>query len=147
EFSEASKQLASDPMRLAEAFGIRRGRLDGNDVLAVHAAAVRAVAQLRSGEGPVLLECKTTRMRGHYEGDSQKYRPPADIEAATRADPLARCEAVLRELGVSEDAIAQAARGAADRVDAAVARARAGALPSMAAALADVYSPAHGVSA
>lgn len=143
EFSEVSRQLATDAVKLADAFGIAHARVDGNDVMAVHGKAAEAVARLRAGDGPFLLECVTQRVRGHFEGDPQKYRDAADIETAQREDPLHRCEALLAKLGVTSAAIAEIREDVARQVSDAVTAARAGSAPSAAAALADVYSPAR----
>lgn len=140
EFSPASKQLATQPASLARAFGIPTETVDGNDVVAVSEAAVAAVEAVRSGAGPYLIECKTTRVRGHFEGDPQKYRDAAEFEEIGRRDPLKRAEDELRKLGVQEADIAAAGDAAKRRVDEAVAAARAGTAPPPAAALADVYS-------
>jgi pyruvate dehydrogenase E1 component alpha subunit len=48
--------------------------VDGQDALAVHAVVAEAVDRARAGEGPTLIEAKTLRIRGHYEGDRQPYR-------------------------------------------------------------------------
>ena len=48
--------------------------VDGSDVCAVYEAAVEAVKRARSGQGPSLLECKTFRHHGHFEGDQQTYK-------------------------------------------------------------------------
>ena len=50
--------------------------VDGNDVLAVHSATERALAHVRAGNGPYLLECKTFRMTGHSAHDAAHYVPP-----------------------------------------------------------------------
>ncbi len=141
EFSEAASQLATDPRRMAAAYGMRTLTVDGNDVLAVAAAAQTAVTQIRAGEGPCMLECETKRMRGHYEGDPQKYRDPADIDAATRNDPLVRCEAQAISAGKSQKVIETIKAEIKARVDAAVAVARSGAPPTPVDAFGDVYSP------
>ena len=55
--------------------------VDGQDALAVYHATAEAVDRARRGEGPTLIEAKTLRVRGHFEGDQQQYRddvPPAD---------------------------------------------------------------------
>jgi acetoin:2,6-dichlorophenolindophenol oxidoreductase subunit alpha len=141
EFSPASRQLAAEPSKLAEAFGIPTERVDGNDVMAVRAAAMAAVAAIRAGGGPFLVECKTTRVRGHFEGDPQKYRDPGEFEDIGRNDPIKRTADELRALGVADAPIAAADEAARRRVDEAVVAARAGTAPVPAAALADVYSP------
>jgi len=140
EFSPASRQIAADASSLAGAFGIGTETVDGNDVVAVRAAALAAVGRIRDGNGPFLIECKTTRMRGHFEGDPQKYRDATDLEAAGRKDPIERAAEKLRKMGVSEADIAAAADAAARRIDEAVARGRAGTSPIPSEALADVYS-------
>ena len=53
---------------------VERETVDGNDAVAVRAAFARLLATARRGEGPFLLECLTHRLRGHYEGDPQRYR-------------------------------------------------------------------------
>lgn len=60
----------------------------GNDVLAVRDAAQRAVDRAREGGGPTLLECRTYRWRGHFEGDAQRYRTKEEVAAWRERDPL-----------------------------------------------------------
>ena len=67
--------------------------VDGNDVLAVHEAAGRAVAHARSGQGPYLIECKTFRMTGHSAHDAAHYVPPSLLEEWGKLDPIERLEA------------------------------------------------------
>jgi pyruvate dehydrogenase E1 component alpha subunit len=147
EFTQASQQLATDPQRMAAAYGMRARKVDGNDVAAVASAAREAVAAIRAGDGPFLLECVTRRVRGHFEGDPQKYRDADDVAAASREDPLARCEAQLIAGGLSQADIDAVKAETTARVDTAVAKARAGTPPSPADTLADVYSPLRAVSA
>jgi pyruvate dehydrogenase E1 component alpha subunit len=140
EFSPASRQLAAEPVGLAHAFGIPTERVDGNDVSAVRTAAAVAIEAVRVGAGPFLIECKTTRVRGHFEGDPQKYRDAVEIEEIGRKDPIKRAEEELRNMGVPKADIAAADDAARRRVDEAVATARAGTAPLPAEALADVYT-------
>ena len=73
------------------AYGMAAVAVDGNDVLAVHAAAARAVARARAGEGPTLLECKTYRTRPHAEGMRDTgYRTQEEIDAWKAKDPIDR---------------------------------------------------------
>ena len=58
----------------AAAYGVPGVVVDGQDALAVQTATLAAVERARAGEGPTLIEAKTLRIRGHYEGDPQKYR-------------------------------------------------------------------------
>ncbi|WP_220454062.1 alpha-ketoacid dehydrogenase subunit alpha/beta [Nocardioides immobilis] len=69
--------------------------VDGGDPVAVCEAVSGAAEQCRRGEGPVLLECKTVRLSGHYNKDIQHYRGQDDIDAAAEEDPLLR----MREMG------------------------------------------------
>lgn len=62
----------------AAAYGMPGVVVDGQDALAVHRQMAAAVARARAGEGPTLIEAKTLRIRGHYEGDRQPYR--TDLE-------------------------------------------------------------------
>jgi pyruvate dehydrogenase E1 component alpha subunit len=141
EFSPAARQIATEPSNLAETFKIPAERVDGNDVVAVRAAALAAVEAVRAGGGPRLVECKTTRVRGHFEGDPQKYRDAGEFDEIGRKDPLKRTADALRVMGVAETDIAAVDETARRRVDEAVAAARAGTAPAPEAALADVYSP------
>jgi pyruvate dehydrogenase E1 component alpha subunit len=62
----------------ASAYGMPGAVVDGQDALAVHRETAAAVARARAGEGPTLIEAKTLRIRGHYEGDRQPYRTDLD---------------------------------------------------------------------
>lgn len=62
-------------------------RVDGNDPVAVYAAAKTAIERARAGEGPTLLECMTFRFRGHLVGDPGEYIPKDQMDAAQAADP------------------------------------------------------------
>jgi TPP-dependent pyruvate/acetoin dehydrogenase alpha subunit len=72
----------------AKAYGIKGAIVDGNDVIAVERTAREAVAYARAGNGPVLIEAKTMRMRGHAQHDAADYVPKEMLEAWKRRDPL-----------------------------------------------------------
>jgi pyruvate dehydrogenase E1 component alpha subunit len=74
--------------------------VDGNDVLAVHEAVSEAVKRARKGEGPSLVECKTYRWRGHFEGDACTYRCDEELKEWMAKDPIPRFEEKLVESGV-----------------------------------------------
>src|ERR1700733_3009879 len=129
EFSPAARQLATEPQKLAETFNMPIEGVDGNDVAAVRAAAVTAIEAVRAGGGPRLLECKTTRVRGHFEGDPQKYRDAGEFDEIGRKDPLKRAADSLRAIGVPEADIAAADEAARRAAAVAVAAARPGPPP------------------
>jgi pyruvate dehydrogenase E1 component alpha subunit len=73
-------------------YGLERETVDGNDVVAVRDAFGSFLAQARGGEGPFLLECLTHRLRGHYEGDPQRYREALAADEWQRLDPILRLQ-------------------------------------------------------
>jgi TPP-dependent pyruvate/acetoin dehydrogenase alpha subunit len=81
----------------AKAYGIASMIVDGNDVVAVYQVAKDAVERCRAGNGPVLIEAKTHRMRGHAQHDPAEYVPKAMKEFWTAQDPIARYEKYLTE--------------------------------------------------
>jgi TPP-dependent pyruvate/acetoin dehydrogenase alpha subunit len=74
----------------AQGYGMPGIVIDGNDVLAVHAAAQEAYARARSGQGPTLIECKTYRWLGHSERDPRDLRPAEEIAAWKEKCPIKR---------------------------------------------------------
>ncbi|MCP9801049.1 pyruvate dehydrogenase (acetyl-transferring) E1 component subunit alpha [Synechococcus sp. RedBA-s] len=83
-------RATSDPeiWRKAAAFGMAGEEVDGMDVLAVRAAAQRAVDRARAGEGPTLLECLTYRFRGHSLADPDELRSEVEKEFWAKRDPI-----------------------------------------------------------
>jgi pyruvate dehydrogenase E1 component alpha subunit len=78
--------------------------VDGNDVLAIRQAAAEAAERARKGKGPTLIENKTYRRRGHFEGDPQKYREQAEVaEWGQKNDPLYRFTSTLKKKKVLTD--------------------------------------------
>ena len=82
--------------------------VDGQDFFAVHEAARTAIERARKGEGPTLIECKTYRHYGHFEGDTQRYKRLEDMELYTgQKDPLTLFKArVLSEGWLTKDDLA-----------------------------------------
>jgi TPP-dependent pyruvate/acetoin dehydrogenase alpha subunit len=79
------------------AYGVPATIVDGQDPLAVFAAVQVAVDRARAGEGPSLIEAKTLRIRGHYEGDRQPYRDDLTDPDEIPDDPIVQLRAVLGE--------------------------------------------------
>ena len=139
EFSPTDTQFNAPLTGFANAFGIPAEQVDGDDVIAVTAAAKRLVEEARV-DGPRVLECSTHRHHGHFEGDPQRYRDDEEKKNALSQDPLFKCEANLSALGVKEAAIQKIRDDVASRVAAAVEKARAGTEPDFEAARNDVYT-------
>jgi acetoin:2,6-dichlorophenolindophenol oxidoreductase subunit alpha len=72
--------------------------VDGNDVIAVCEAAAEAISRARQGKGPSLIECKTYRHRGHFEGDACVYRDEDELVEWKEKDPIPRLEKKLLEM-------------------------------------------------
>jgi len=125
----------------APAYGIPGKTVDGNDVLAVYEAVGEAVARARRGEGPTLVECKTWRWHGHFEGDSQTYKTKEEIEDWMKKDPILRFREQLVKTGVftqqDADKIDQAMDG---EVEKAVKFAEESPFPAPEETLEDVYA-------
>lgn len=87
----------------AKAYAIPGVVVDGNDVFAVHKAVSAAVERARKGEGPSLIEAKTYRYRGHYEGDPQVYKTKEEMEKWRELDAVDRLRKNILESQVASD--------------------------------------------
>ena len=114
--------------------------IDGNDLAIVHGAAADAIARLRSGDGPYLLECMTHRMAGHFVGDAQHYRTKEELAAMKEKCPIERLKRNLMSSGVSESELEAIGEETRQEVLQAVERARAAPRPDATTALEWVYS-------
>ena len=96
----------NDIFRIGEPFDISSFVVDGNNVLDVYEVSRRSVDLCRHGDGPVLIECKTYRIRGHVgpddniQGTHTDIRPKDEIELWTQKDPVKRFEGELLESGI-----------------------------------------------
>ncbi len=114
----------------AAAYGLEPIVVDGNDVDAVYAVAVTALARARGGDGPSLVEAVTYRHGGHSRADPGKYRPDDEVAAWKARDPLTTYRARLEASGVDATAL-DAIEGEADaKVAAAEQEARVGPEPT-----------------
>ena len=129
----------------AQGYGFPGIRVDGNDVIAVHAVTRWALEHARSGNGPVLIEAFTYRMSAHTTADDPtKYRLAADEEAWVSRDPLVRLEKHLRNERLADQAFFDDLRREGDAL-ASDLREKVLAMesPGFEAAFADVYAGAH----
>lgn len=120
EFSAAADQHRASFEDRARGYGIGYRHVDGNDVAAVAETVGEIVTGLRAGGGPVLLEAETYRWHGHYEGDPERYRDPAEVEEWRGRDPLVRTAALL-----DADEVARLDREVEEEIDKALAEASA----------------------
>ncbi|HLF16689.1 MAG TPA: pyruvate dehydrogenase (acetyl-transferring) E1 component subunit alpha [Candidatus Thermoplasmatota archaeon] len=138
------KQSASESFAIkAAAYGMPGVQVDGNDVLAVYAAAKEAVDRARRGEGPTLIECVTMRMGAHSTSDDpSRYCPPEQLKEWVAKDPVKRFEAFLaRNKILDEKAMARIAKEAEEEVAAAVTAAeKVAPLPPVESMFDDVYA-------
>lgn len=109
EFTRQDKhQTIADIADRASSYGIVGVVADGNDVEAMSAVSKEAADRARAGDGPTLIEAKTYRHRGHFEGDMARYRPQDEVDAWMARDPIDLYSARLtQDFGVSEDDIAK----------------------------------------
>ncbi len=92
--------------RRGEGFGIPGKLVDGMNVLEVRAAADEAVAHVRAGKGPLLLELKTYRYRGHSMSDPAKYRTREEVKTTREErDPITFIKKRLLEDGETEETL------------------------------------------
>jgi acetoin:2,6-dichlorophenolindophenol oxidoreductase subunit alpha len=122
-------------------YGLERETVDGNDVVAVRDAFALFLETARRGDGPFLLECLTHRVRGHYEGDPDRYREAIAAEEWQRLDPILR----LQRRGIAEgwlddDASARLEQQTREEVEEAVRLARESPFPAAELTTQSVYA-------
>jgi pyruvate dehydrogenase E1 component alpha subunit len=138
-----SKQSAATSLAArAAGYGFPGLRVDGNDLLAVYAAARDAVARARAGGGPTLIESQTYRLFPHNTADDQlRYVPPEELEARRREDPIPRLRSYLTGAGVLDEIRDEQLRSSiAEEISAAVAAAEAHPPPTAAQVFDHVYA-------
>jgi 2-oxoisovalerate dehydrogenase E1 component len=98
----------------AKGYGLDFAHVDGNDVENVAVRLREIVERLRTGGRPILVEATTFRMRGHYEGDQQKYRDPELDRLWLARDPIEAARVALVAEGSDVDAVAVDVRAEID---------------------------------
>jgi pyruvate dehydrogenase E1 component alpha subunit len=101
-----ARQTASRTLAVkGRAYGIPSVRVDGNDLLAVHAVLEKATERARRGEGPTFVEALTYRIGAHSTSDDPtRYRTDAEVESWKRKDPVDRLAKHLRVIGAIDEA-------------------------------------------
>ncbi len=111
--TSVNRSSAEDQLyRRGESFRIPGIQVNGMDVLAVRGATEEALKWVQSGKGPILLEMKTYRYRGHSMSDPAKYRSREEVqEMRDKSDPIEGAKAYLVKAGVSEEEIKKIDQG------------------------------------
>ncbi len=125
----------------AAGFGMPGVTVDGNDFFAVYEAAGEAISRAREGSGPTLLECKTNRFFGHFEGDAMTYKAPGEVKKQREEND---CLKIFSAKVISSGLITAAELEAIDQevaalINEAVEKAVAAPKPTEADLLTDVY--------
>jgi len=105
--TSVNRSSAEDQLyRRGESFRIPGIQVDGMDVLAVRGATETALKWVQDGNGPILLEMKTYRYRGHSMSDPAKYRSREEVQAMRdKSDPIEGAKKRLLEMGESEESL------------------------------------------
>jgi 2-oxoisovalerate dehydrogenase E1 component len=129
EFSRAADQHPVSLSQRAQGYGIPFVELPGNDVEAVALAMSAIAVRVRDGDSPIMVEAHTYRIRGHYEGDPQRYRAPEEVKKWETEDPILRARDRLVQLGVKSEQLEGIEREIVEQLDQALGRARAAPAP------------------
>lgn len=125
----------------ASAYGMPGIKVLHNDALEVYEAVAPAIERARRGQGPSLIEVKTDRYLGHFQGDPELYRPKDEVANLRKKDPIPKLAALLKSRGLmtngDEEAIVARAK---QRVADAFAFARKSDYPAPQDALQDVFA-------
>lgn len=122
-------------------FGVPGVTVDGNDFFAVYEAAGEVIRRARNGGGPALLECKTNRFYGHFEGDAQTYRPAGEVDNLREHHD---CLKIFRQRVTEAGVLSTAELDAIDQevgelIERSVQEAKAAPLPAVEELTTDVY--------
>lgn len=132
----------------AKAYGLPGSQIDGTDFVATYSALSVALARLRSGRGPLMLELVTYRMTPHSSSDDPtRYQPAGWADRAREHDPVERLERWLRDHHlIDETAQVRLAAEADGKVREAIREAEGTPPPPPASLTEDVYAPggSHG---
>lgn len=148
EFTPQDKhQPIRDIARRADSYAMTGVIADGNDALDMLRVTSGAAGRARSGEGPTLVEAKTYRHRGHYEGDMGRYRSAHEVEEWMAKDPILNLETeLLQDSRVAQQDLDGIRNDIEEQLDAAAAFAEGSPHPDPGEALEDVFAGPNGAS-
>ncbi|HEY4825982.1 MAG TPA: thiamine pyrophosphate-dependent dehydrogenase E1 component subunit alpha [Solirubrobacteraceae bacterium] len=108
----------------ADSYAMAKAQVDGNSLLGVREIVDEAVSRAREGDGPTLIEALTYRQKGHSRSDPGAYRPPGELDAWLKRDPIVLFENELIDQGTTRVELDELRDGAERAVSDALARAR-----------------------
>ncbi len=148
EFTPQDKhQPIRDIARRADSYAMTGEIADGNNVLAMLRITSEAADRARAGDGPTLVEAKTYRHRGHYEGDIGRYRSAEEVEEWMAKDPILKLETgLLQDSGVAQQELDHIRNDIEEQLHAAAGFAEASPHPKPEEALEDVFAATAGVA-
>ena len=129
----------------AKSFGIPAVQVDGNDVMAVHEAAAKMTAEIRTQGGPRFIHAVTYRFKGHVSVDPGTYRDPKEVEAAIKNDPLIATRNKLIAAGLPLSQVEAIEAEAQKEIATALAVAEAAPWPMVTDAYEDIMNTSAGV--
>lgn len=138
----SSELLAvEDVVDRAKSYNMASEIVDGNDVIAVYEAVMRAVERAKNGEGPTLVEAKTYRWEGHYVGDPCVYRPKGEAEEWKKRCAIARLRKhLIEEQGLKAEEMDQVDADVAAEVEEAFEYAQESPEPELEVIFEDLYA-------
>ena len=149
EFTPQDKhQPIRDIARRADSYAMAGEIADGNNVLDMLRATSKAAVRARTGEGPTLIEAKTYRHRGHYEGDMGRYRSAEEVEEWMAKDPILNLErGLLEDSRLAQEELDRIRNEIEAQLDAAAQFAESSPHPGPEEALEDVFAAPRGPTA
>jgi pyruvate dehydrogenase E1 component alpha subunit len=128
----------------APGYGIPGIRVPENDAIQVFEAVAPPIARARRGEGPSLIEIKTDRYFGHFQGDPETYRPKEEVKGLRKNDPIPKLAQMLKDKKfMTSEEESEIVLNMHQRVDKAFDFARKSDYPSAHDALQDVFVNGH----
>jgi acetoin:2,6-dichlorophenolindophenol oxidoreductase subunit alpha len=143
-YGEYSPLASTTPIeRLADrgaSYAMASEAVDGNDVLVMRDAVLRAAARARAGDGATLIEALTYRHKGHSRTDPATYRPAGELETWLERDPITRLQSALLTNGIGRAQLDELRAQAQQSVDDALERAKSWPDPDPASRFQHVYA-------
>ena len=139
--STEAMTAGAGPLARAIAIGVDGVEVDGNDVLAVDAAAASLLKKIRAGEGPQFLHAITYRFKGHVSVDPATYRDGEEVARALGNDPLA---VFIQKSGLKKEELERIQKQTDEEVAAALRAAAAAPWPDKSGAYTDIQDVGSG---